>query len=258
MKAQRWYATQRKGRRSRRFVINVPPPTVVVTSTPMAPPPSPSSPSPPTIWTRLWALSKTLGPIFISLAAIAISLASFLNQRATNSRQIQDEKAAATAAAAASLRQWAEKVSFLQSRIGGIGPGSYVTVEIQNASISPITNVVLTVSVIALATPGSSSKSFNVSLYPSNIPPCSAGFPNVALQLQIIAEKLMHTKIRLNQIGFQVDTMYFTDRNGVNWAESVYGSLVESSLHGQYFRTFPPRGRASNLVVNYKPTSGCN
>jgi hypothetical protein len=247
---------QRTGRRGRRFVINVPPPTVVVAPAP-APAPAPAQSSPPTIWARLWAISKTVGPALISLAAILVALAAFLDQRAANSDQRLNERVAAAASANASQRQWADQVSFLQSRIGIIGPGTYVTVEVQNASISPVTNGAFTVSAIAFVPPTGPSKSFNVTLYFGNIPPCSTGFPNVAAQLQIIAEKELGVKVKLSHIGFQINAMYFTDRNGVGWKESVYGSLDTFPLGERYIRVFPPMGRDSNLTVNYRSANGC-
>ena len=250
--AKSWYKAQRSDRRRGKFVINVPPPTIVVTPAP-APPPAPL-----TSWARFRNIVKTVGPALISLAAIIIALAAFLNQRSANIDQRRTEQENAASAAAAQQRQLAERVSFLQSRVGITDSSSYGTVEVVNASISPVTIVIFAVSAIAIEKPAGPSKSFNALLFLNNMPACSVGFPNVAATLQSIADKEMGKKIQLSNIGFQINAMYFTDRYGIGWKDSIYGSLSTVPTAGDYGLPSANYGLISALTVDFKSTVSCS
>jgi hypothetical protein len=245
VKARRLQTAQRANRRVQRFVINVPSPTVVVAPAPAAPkPPSPS------FTARLWYIAKTLGPAIVAVAALVISLAALLNQRTANNVQREADQAAA----AANQRQWAERVSFIESSKQA---GPYVTVEVQNSSTSPVTNVALTVDAFAAAGPAGRNAFFHVTLLIGNIPACSTGLPDVTAKLLAIAGKELGVKLKPNRIGYQISAMYFTDRNGVIWDDQSSG-LLGRITPIEMFNQTDQSGPDDVLTPNYKTASGCS
>ncbi len=194
-------------RRSERVVVNVPAPTVIVTP---QPPPEGKTVSLPA---KIWSIAKIVGPALISVAAIIISLVTFLDQRAANS----DQRLAQGAIQAQLKEQWADRVSFLLLRKT---QPPYFAVQVQNSSASPMTDVFFIVGILS----GISVDGELPTLLFSgpDLPSCSIGTVNISA-----AETLATARNSKVTPMLTVRMMYFRDRDGLYWKYDLTGVLQQ-------------------------------
>lgn len=259
MKFEQLFKVPRSAR-TIQLVVNVP-----EASAHSVPPPPVKDASVPKIRDRVWSFLKVAGPVIVSMSAIIISIFSLQEQRQADYEQRQVDVAAATA----SQRQEAERVSFLEEP--SLSQATSTLVLLENLSTAPVGVVSLyirveNVSGIRLAGP----VAFYLLL--GSMPACSSATINVG---PLTVRGLDLPKAIFEHGAFiNVSSMIFSDSNGLNWQyngqlQQVASSSISLSLHVQNNQAqyqlplnVGALGGAGVMTVSgvnpiYKPANGC-
>lgn len=254
MRLPGWLRALSTGRVIINPVINVPPPTVIIQQSPAAPAQSTTGQG---IWSRLWSTAKVVGPALVAIAALVISLATYVNQRSAN----EDAHQLYEATVISQERQEAEQVSFLQGR--GLSPRqtfqySDRTVAINNSSNTPIYTVAFGVDInLGAASIADTEHSLSVNLYLGSIPACSVGTVDMTTAIaEIIKERFKVRSVPPDKITFVVDRMTFSDRDDVPW-EYLYGGSLQQISQGELL-DFAFGSQYAPLSATYKPAASCS
>lgn len=203
-------------RRTLRIIVKVPP--IVV-----SPSPAPSPPSRPSPGSRYWSIAKVVGPALVSVAALTISLVTYLDQHAANS-----------AASISALEQNPARVSYV---LGYVTSLHHIAVTVTNDSTSAM---------VLLNIDGEIWPSTAFTLSVGDLPPCTAAIvdivPTINLMMQV--HRLEGKQWSIADISFFYD--------GHAWIEGGDGSLE--------YTNFLPEGSLGSAVgnVSYKSTPGCS
>lgn len=190
---------------------------------PASPAPHATSSSEPThnLRSQFWSVTKVVGPAFVAVAALVISLLSYTDQHQADQMAQQMEASADARLVSAWITMEANGV------------------EIQNRSPDPVYNVA-----IWLGTTYSPRKPA-VSLYLGEFPPCSE--TSVTMQLiQLDTGKYVGPSMSINDITY----VAFTDVNNVNWVRTMSGNILGH-----------PNGSlgdsTSRVRLPFTPVAGC-
>jgi hypothetical protein len=185
-----------------------------------------------------WRITKVAGPALVSVAALAISLLTYLDQHAVN-----------TAAAAASEEAYATKVTYW---LKDSFPNYQII--IQNSSTAPISNVTVTFSLDFLEAHGYPGGLLALAphimllqMEPTavvrigTIPPCRIATTDAVTQAQLKGgQRLLGFKDLTSKekswikthitIGTYIEGVDFTDANGVSWQRNNQDILTNVSM----------------------------
>jgi hypothetical protein len=182
-------------------------------------------------------VAKIAGPSVVAITALVISLLTYIDQHRVD-----------TAAAAASYVHDAKQVSFVMREIP-----SPITVTIENTSMSPVNDV-------TLDTEGSFSRlgetrvvAKRLLIFLGSMPPCSVATLNLAKPIRLMADPPQKFRLPQTLDDYEVNAMYFNDRNSVSWEYLPSGSLIPIKPH------IPP-GVVTSIwrEPKYTAASGCS
>lgn len=180
------------------------------------PPPEPTY----SLQAQLWSLAKVVGPAFVAVVALIISLLSYTDQHETD----QVAQQAQSLADARLVSAWFTVDSN--------------AVMIQNRSPDPIYNVAIWLG----RTPTSIKLA---SLYLGEFPPCTV----TSVTIQDIYD-LLGKYIGPTSVG-NVYGIAFTDSNNANWLRTMTGDVLKKD-------TFTPLGNSiSQTYVPFTPAASC-
>jgi hypothetical protein len=263
MKIERLLKVPRSGR-TIQLVINIPEPSA----------PPAVNPPPPKVtgWARVWAVLKVAGPATVATAAIVISLFSLQGQAAAD-RDLQEANAAArqanAASVAASQRQDAEQVSFLQT---ALPQSPFTSMLVANHATTPVYNVTFQVEAtvftsligapkglkgyIAALVGGKGYLTREFTFWLGDMPACSSGtvvnIVTAATAAMLDNARLPAAVIGANPVAVNVTSMSFADSSGTAWQYSGLGTLQK--LDHVPANTYFPN---AYLAANYKDAVGC-
>ena len=206
-------------------------------------PPRPPQPPKPFGWGRVWAIAKVAGPTLTATAALVISLLALVEQRTVD----QGQEQANAATEAASQRQAASRVSFLQE-----GDNATPSILVVNLGSTPIYNALIKITLDRADT-----KNQNVSqtlfAWVGAIPACSSGTGS----FDPFLKRDLDQAIALNRNAFPeitMNSMTFTDSNGLAWKYSAGGYKLQQISSGQDAASSP----AGFLTMTYKSATSCS
>lgn len=227
---------RRQNRVSMQPVINLPPPTVIVQQPPVTPAPKPTPAS------RIWSVAKVAVPVVVSVAALLISLLTYIDQHEVDQT-----------AAAATLRHDAEQVSFTSQVRRGPPPSIAVTVVNSSTSLISFASILVHAADIDPAdhVSGPLLKAFTLEL--GQIPPCSTGVVDAN---SVLAKLMKVPQSSADHITYTPDSMTFMDRYGQIWTTLNTGVLEPASTTAEAnLLTVRP---ANYVSVRFSPAQGCS
>jgi hypothetical protein len=206
-------------------------------------PPHPSQPPKPSGWGRVWTKAKVAGPALTATVALVISLLALVEQRTAD----QNQERANAATEAASQRQTASQVSFLQE-----GDNATPSVLVVNLGSTPVYNALIN---ITLYTTDTKNKNVTHALFAwvGTIPACSSGTGHFDPFLQDDLDQA----IALNRAVFpeiHMDSMTFTESNGLDWKYYDGGRPLREMKSGRQIASNP----TGFLKMTYKSATSCS